>query len=181
MKYLIFLLFFPLSLASQKIADFPRDFLGIWTGDLAIFTPQGQVQSVPMQLHILPVNDSTYTYTIIYGEDVEKGKRDYLLRQGKEGPHHWIVDEQDGILLDNFYIGGVLHGPFSVNGTLLYSSLSLEGENLAYTISSGRASAYRNSRASAGQEGTEETYEVAAFEVRNFQKASLKRKKWRKD
>lgn len=181
MKYLIFLLLFPISLASQKIADFPADFLGVWMGDLAIFTPQGQAQSVPMQLHILPINDSTYTYTIIYGEDVEKGKRDYLLRKGKEGPHHWIVDEQDGILLDNFYLGGVLHGPFSVNGTLLFSRLSLEGKKLAYAISSGSETAYRNSRASAGQDEEATSYEVAAFEVRNFQKASLKRKKMEKD
>lgn len=37
-----------------------------------------------MQLHILPLNDTTYTFALIYGEDLEAGKCDYLIRAGEE-------------------------------------------------------------------------------------------------
>ncbi len=180
MKYLLFLLV-PYSLFSQQIPTFPADFQGIWAGELQIFTPLGLRQKVAMQLHILPLNDSTLTYTIYYGDDLEKGKRNYLLRQGHEGPHHWIVDEQDGILLDNFYLGGVLQGPFSVAGTLLFSTLSLVGEQLAYTISSGPEKSYRNSSSSVTEEDETTVYEVASFAVRNYQRALLSRKREAQD
>lgn len=156
---------------------FPSDFQGLWAGELQIYSPTGLAQKVAMQLHILPLNDSTLTYTIYYGDDLEKGKRDYLLRQGSEGPHHWIVDEQDGILLDNFYLGGVLQGPFSVAGTLLFSTLSRVGEQLTYTISSGPEKPYRNSSSSVTEEDETTVYEVASFQVRNYQTALLSRKK----
>lgn len=177
MKHLlvIILIFLPVFVTAQ--ATFPTDYQGKWGGDLEIYSAEGLKQKVPMQLHILPVNDTTFTYTIIYGEDLEAGKRDYLLRPGKQGPHHWVIDEQDGILLDNFYLGGVLHGPFSVMGTLLNSMLEMRGEELHYTIASGPAEAFHISGASSSnpKTGEEDYIEVQAYAVKGFQKATLQK------
>lgn len=161
--------------ASRK--EFPAEYVGVWKGDLEIFNAGGKVQTVPMELHILPIDDTTYTYTIIYGEDKEAGKRDYLLRAGNRGDHHWVIDEQDGILLDNFYVGGVLHGPFTVMGSRLYSSLEARDNCLIYTISSGRAEPFRESGTTVEQDGKSQDIEVASFGVSNFQRAWLRQAK----
>ena len=87
---------------TDSLLTFPQDFAGKWGGTLEIFNAKGFAQSVPMELHILPINDTTYTYTIIYGEDKEAGKRDYLISRGPDGPHHWVCDEQNTILLDGY-------------------------------------------------------------------------------
>lgn len=126
-----------------------------------------------MQLHILPIDDSTYTYTIIYGEDLEAGKRDYLLRAKDPANNHWVIDEQDGILLDNFYLGGVLHGPFSVMGTMLNSTLEKRGEDLYYSITSGPEEPINTSGTEMEENGETTTIEVKAFGVRNHQRARL--------
>lgn len=160
---------------SDSTAAFPAAYVGKWSGELDIFSARGKVQSVPMQLHIIPIDDTTFTYTIYYGEDLEAGKRDYLLRKGEQGDHHWIIDEQDGILLDNFYVGGVLHGPFTVAGSALNSSLEIKGDELRYSIISGPAEPFRASEATSVEEGETTTYQVESFEVRNFQRAFLKR------
>lgn len=154
---------------------FPEEYTGVWKGDLEIFTAAGRVQIVPMELHILPIDDSTYTYTIIYGEDKEAGKRDYLLRAGDQGPHHWVVDEQDGILLDNFYVGGILHGPFSVMGSQLYSTLERRGVYLVYAISSGKEAPFRESGTTMGEGEEKKEVDVASFGISNFQRAFLRK------
>lgn len=177
MKFVLFFLSILFSSGAWAQANFPEDYLGKWAGELEIYSAKGLKQKVPMQLHILPVNDTTYTYALIYGEDLEAGKRDYLLRPGKEGAHHWVIDEQDGILLDNFYLGGVLHGPFAVMGTLLNSTLQMRGEELYYTITSGPAEVYHTSGAVSTnpKTGEEETIEVEAYAVKGFQQAVLRK------
>lgn len=185
MKYLSFLLFVLLlpALAAQDARDtlphFPADFTGVWVGELKVYTIEGFRQSVPMELQILPVDDSTYTYTIIYGEDREAGKRPYLLRAGKDGPHHWVVDEDNGILLDNFYVGGILNGPFSIMGTSLFAHLERRGEHLYYAITSGPEDVYRSSKATeeaAAEVDTDEPeIRVETFKISNQQSALLRR------
>lgn len=156
---------------------FPKGYVGVWEGALKIYAADGLKQSVPMELDITPIDDSTFTYTIIYGEDREAGKRDYLLRKGKEGPNHWIVDEQDGILLDNFYVGGILHGPFTVMGSQLYSQLERRGMHLHYSISSGSSKSFRDSGTTTENKGEEQRIDVESFKVGNYQVAVLKRRK----
>ena len=126
-----------LSAQTDKMPVFPQDFSGKWGGTLEIFTPKGIAQKVPMELHILPINDTTYTYTIIYGEDKEAGKRDYLITRGPDGPHHWVCDEQNTILLDGYYLGNVYQSVFTVMGTYLISNIEHRGDHLLYSIQSG--------------------------------------------
>lgn len=154
---------------------FPEEYIGVWKGNLDIFTSGGRVQAIPMELHILAIDDTTYTYTIIYGEDKEAGKRAYLLRAGAEGPHHWIIDEQDGILLDNFYVGGILHGPFTVMGSRLYNTLERTDTHLVYTIMSGSETPFRSSGTTISSETEEEQIDVSSFDVKNVQRAFLQK------
>ncbi|MEM9835542.1 MAG: hypothetical protein AAF828_03515 [Bacteroidota bacterium] len=175
LKQLLFIagMFICLHLSSQ--AAFPADYLGVWKGALEIYNSKGLQQAIPMQLHMQPITDSTYTYTLIYGPDIEKGTRDYMLRPGKKGPHHWVVDEKDGILLDNFYLGGVLYGPFSVMSSTLNTSMELKGKELHYTIFGGPTEAFATSGTVTNENGEEKEIKVESFEVTFLQRAVLKR------
>jgi hypothetical protein len=158
---------------TESLPAFPEDFEGKWGGTLEIFTPQGVAQSVPMELHILPVDDTTYTYTIIYGEDKVAGKRDYYIIQGPDGPHHWVCDEKNTILLDGYYLGNVYQSIFSVMGSLLTSSVEHRGDHLIYAIHSGKEAPIRES---GGKEHEgEEIPPVKSFFVGGYQRARLER------
>jgi hypothetical protein len=117
--------------------SFPQAWVGDWAGELAIHNGQGEQQRIPMQLLIQPLADSTYTYTIIYGEDQPENRRNYLLKTVDAGRGHFQIDEQNGILLDEYYLGGKVYSRFSVMGGLLLSTLEKRGDELIYEIISG--------------------------------------------
>ncbi|MEO0733967.1 MAG: hypothetical protein AAFZ52_14105 [Bacteroidota bacterium] len=175
---LFFLLFcLPLLLVGQtdSLPAFPQDFVGNWAGELEIFGPDGKRQGVPMELLIQPLSDTSYTYTIIYGEDKVAGKRDYLIVRGADGPHHWVCDEQNTIFLDGYYLGGTYHSKFTVMGNWLVSTLEHRGDHLVYAISSGKTEAARVS-GDQTHEG-EEIPAVESFKTAGFQRAILRPQK----
>ncbi len=169
----LFLCGFPsISLAqAPELPTFPQDFVGKWGGQLEIFRPEGVVQSVPMELHILPLSDTSYTYTIIYGEDKVAGKRDYVIVQGPEGPHHWICDEQNSILLDGYYLGRTYQSVFTVMGNYLISNLEHRDDQLIYSIQSGKEAAIRTTGDQ--EHAGEEIPAVKSFKVAGYQRATL--------
>ena len=116
---------------------FPDEYLGRWGGTLVIYNGEGIAQEVPMQLHLEPVDDTTYTYTIIYGENIEEGTRPYLLKEVDRERGHWYIDEQNTILLDGYYLGGVFYEPFSVMSSTLTAMLEKRGDQLLYGITAG--------------------------------------------
>lgn len=122
---------------TEDFPIFPDEYLGRWAGELIIYNAEGVAQEVPMQLHLEPVDDSTYTYTIIYGEDLEAGTRPYLLKEVDRTKGHWYVDEQNTILLDGYYLGGVFYEPFAVGNSALTAMLEKRGDQLLYGITAG--------------------------------------------
>ena len=153
--------------------NFPEDFVGNWAGELVIYKPAGVAQQVPMQLKIQPLGDTAYTYTIIYGEDEVAGARPYVIVPGPDGPHHWICDEKNTILLDGYYLGNIYQSVFTVQGTYLVSALEHRGDHLVYAIHSGKSEAIRVS----GNEkhDGEDIPAVESFKVSGFQRAILTR------
>jgi len=172
---LLFVLLLPLSLWAQtdSLPAFPQDFIGNWAGELDIFNREGKRQSVPMQLLIQPVADSAYSYTIIYGTDLEAGKRDYYLIPGSDGPHHWVCDEKNTILLDGYYLGGIYQSVFKLNDIWLTSALEHRGDHLIYAIFSGKTTAIRTTGGQ--QHEGEDIPSVESFLVSAHQRAKLYR------
>ena len=173
--YLPLLFLLPTFLFAQidTTLAFPAGFVGQWGGELEVFNVEGKSMSVEMELRILPLGDGSYTYTIIYGEDKVAGKRDYLIRQGADGPHHWVCDEQNTILLDGYYLGNTYQSVFTVAGNYLTSDLEHRGDYLVYQIQKGSEEAVRVTGA-ATHEG-EEIPEVKSFNLRSYQRAELRR------
>jgi hypothetical protein len=144
MRYFL-LLFTLLHFAGLQGQDdtFPAAWQGIWQGDLVISTAQGEQQRVPMELHIMPVADSTYTFSIIYGEPSPENTRPYLLYPQDRTQGHYVVDEQNEILLDDFLINGKLYSRFEVMGSLLLTTLEKQGDHLIYEIIAGPLEPFR--------------------------------------
>jgi len=138
----IFLVTFLLftTIASTQIddsLDFPEKWQGEWAGELVISSAEGELQRLSMMLKILPLNDSTHTYTIVYGEESEETTRPYYLVERDQAIGHYILDENNGIMIDDFYINNKLYSRFEVMGNLLLATLEQREGKLVYEIISG--------------------------------------------
>ncbi|MFK8101825.1 MAG: hypothetical protein AB8G15_04855 [Saprospiraceae bacterium] len=165
-----------LSLLQEDSLSFPQTWEGIWVGELKIHNATGLVQTLPMELHILPLDSADlYSWTIIYGEDKIKGKRDYLLVPVDPTQGHYLIDEQNSIGLDAFLLGEQFYQRFSVAGNMLLTSTALREGQLVWEIISGSLTPVQVTGNT--QRGDEEIPEVSAFPIKVLQRAILLRKK----
>ena len=123
--------------AQADTLSFPTAWEGEWSGDLVISNGQGELQRIPMILRILPTDSNRHTFTIVYGEDTAENTRPYYLQTVDASVGHYEVDEDNGIILDDFQIAGKLYSRFEVMGNLLLTTLEKQDEHLIYEIISG--------------------------------------------
>jgi hypothetical protein len=114
---------------------FPEDFLGIYKGDLNITTSKG-TQKLPMEFH-LSKTDSTdkFNYIIYYG--VERDARNYNLERTHD-PHLFLVDENNGIVLESAYAYQTLYSTYEVMGNLLHSTEIFYDDKMEFMIAMAR-------------------------------------------
>ena len=163
----------PKSAKTAAIPEFPKDYIGNWSGILQIYKGTGKVQEVPMQLNIQPLKDSAgtqYSWEIIYGEKA-KDHRPYRLVPVDAAKGHWLVDENDGIQLDCFYLGGTLFSTFAVEGNLLTSMDRLENGKLYYEITSTKTKPFKTTGGL-----SKDSPPVDSYNIPTTQKAVLTRK-----
>lgn len=173
MRSILFLLLLTVSLGATAQESFPASFTGHWQGEIGWWRPGAtEPKKFKMQLLIQPTDSAgRYTWKIIYGE---KGEdiRPYEMEAVDTATGHWVVDEKNGVLLDQYFIGGKLYSVFSVGGTTIVNSYWREGERLAVEFASYPFKAVRTSGA-----GTEESPTVESYAVRSYQKGILTRVK----
>ncbi len=125
-----------------------------------------------MQLKIQPADTlGHYTWQLIYGEQSEDN-RPYILKPVDAAKGHWVIDERNGIALDQFWAGPVFSGAFSIQGSTIVNNYKLEKDRLIVEFYSLLTKAVRQSG-----NGTPESPQVDSYAVRSYQKAILKRKK----
>ena len=150
--------------------DFPAEWAGVWAGELNIYSPQGLQQSVPMELHILPL-DSFYTWTIVYGQQ----PRNYLLKPLQPEQGLYLIDEQNSIGMEATLINGKLYSRFEVMGNLLLSTVEQQADGrLRYEIISGSLEALSTSGGE--RVNGEDIPEVKAYPVGVQQLAFLRKR-----
>jgi len=150
---------------------FPKDWVGNWKGDL-IWVRSGKTDTshVAVQLRIQPADSiNTYTWQLIYGAAGEDN-RPYLLKPVDPAKGHWVVDEKNGILLDQFLIGSRLCGAFTVQQTTIINQYWLEGDKLMFEFCSIGAQPLHSSG-----KGTDDSPVVNSYKVTSYQKAELRR------
>lgn len=156
---------------AAQAQNFPADFVGHWKGEIAWYQ-QGKKESkkFAMQLRVLPADTAGhYTWQIIYG-DKETDNRPYILKPIDTTKGHWVIDEKNGILLDQYWAAGKLHGVFSIGGSTIFNSYWLDGENLRVEFASMPATP----QARTGH-GTEDSPYVDSYNVKSVQHGVLQR------
>jgi hypothetical protein len=154
--------------------SFPQSWQGTWRGTLHIHTAKGLAQSVPMAVDIAPTADSLrWRFALIYGEDTAKGRRAYDLLIVDRPAGRYLTDENNGILLDDYYLDGRLLSQFTVQGTRLLSSFERRGDELIFEIFSGKDTAVRTSGGK--KQGDEAIPPVQSFPLGSWHRAVLRR------
>jgi hypothetical protein len=162
--------FFVWSTLGFSQSGFPQAFIGHWQGELLWYKTGKKVpQKVKMQLVIQPTDTSNvYTWQIIYGKKNEDN-RPYLLKPVDTAQGHWQVDERNGIILDQYFVGNRFTSAFTVQSTTIVDSYWREGKNLIAEFYSLTAKPV----ATTGL-GTEESPNVDSYGTRGYQRAVLK-------
>jgi hypothetical protein len=153
--------------------DFPAKFIGNWQGDLLWYKKDGKApQKVKMQLSILPTDTANqYSWQIIYG-DKNEDNRPYILKPVDVTKGHWIIDEKNGIVIDQYWLANKLTCAFTVQSSTIINTYYLRKKKLIIEF-------YNTSSKPINTSGstTTEMPQVNSYEVKTYQKAILRRKK----
>lgn len=138
--YIYFILFLSFScktLEKNRHSDaiFPTNYLGKWEGKLLISNSKGK-DSVDMSLILSPINDSTFSWKIVYGLDTLKGLRNYQLI--RKNTTTFIIDELNGIRLDAYFFHNKLVSRFSVMNNLLDCIYTFQKDTIVFEVLSGK-------------------------------------------
>jgi hypothetical protein len=153
--------------------SFPQSFIGHWEGTLLWYkTGSKEPQKVKMQLIIKPADSvNTYTWQIIYGDKGEDN-RPYILKPVDTAKGHWQIDERNGIILDQYFIGDRFTSAFTVQNSTIVDSYWREEENLIAEFYSIGAKSINTTG-----DGTNESPKVDSYAIKSYQKAIMKKKK----
>ena len=172
MKIIVAVVFL-LSAYSVKAQNFPADWLGHWKGELNWYQGANkEPKKVPMQLSIQPTDSShRFSWNLTYGADAVD-TRPYTLMAVDSSKGHWRIDENNGIVLDQYRVADKLSGAFTVQSSTIINNYWLENGQLHvefYNISA-RPVAVTGL-------GTNESPSVSSYQVKSYQKAILSRSK----
>ena len=159
--------------AKCQTASFPQNWVGDWKGEL-IGYKMGEVKpkNVNMELRIHPTDSSHhFTWQLIYGCAAEDN-RPYLLKPIEEAKGHWVIDELNGIVLDQFWLADKFCGAFTVSGNTIVNSYQLTNDRLHIEFYSIGAKPIGNTG-----NGTEDSPQVDTYRIGSYQKAVLVRTK----
>jgi hypothetical protein len=152
--------------------SFPQDWIGNWKGEMEWFrTGREGAQKVNVELRIQPDSSGSWTWHIIYNS-VGQDSRPYILKAKDPAIGHWVIDERNGIVLDQFWVGNRFCGAFTVQNATIINNYWLEGNKLMIEFFNVGAKAIATSG-----NGTVESPKVDSYRVGAYQKAVLTRSK----
>jgi hypothetical protein len=166
-------IFFPFLLGvlcfGAKAQKFPDGFIGNWEGELVWYQPgKKEPQKVATQLRIQPADTPNhFTWQIIYGKETEDN-RAYVLKPVDTARGHWVIDERNGIILDQYWLGGKFCSAFTVGGTSITDCYWVEGEKMMIEF---LAFSSQPINTTGGNE--KEIPAVNSYGIKNYQKAVL--------
>lgn len=167
-RYILFFLFISTIAFAQKKTTFPNDFFGKYKGKLNIHNAKGS-QVIDMELHLLPTDSvGKYVYTIIYKSEKIDQERKYTLIEKDNTKGSFVIDENNGIILNAFVADNTLYSIFEVQGSLLTTTEYFKDNYVDFEI----MYTQRDKVEKTGK-NTEEVPEVLSFPVMSVQKARL--------
>lgn len=168
-----FIIFFLCFVSTIHAQDFPLNFIGHWVGELEWHQAgKSESKKVQMLLEVQPTDSAgKFTWRISYGGD-HQDVRPYIIKRVDSTAGHWVIDEQNGIFLDYFWIGKRFTGSFTVLNSTLLNTFWLDGDSLVAEFYTFAAEPRRTSG-----KGSEDIPYVFSYLMKSSQKAILKRKK----
>lgn len=118
-----------------------------------------------MELHVFPSEDSVgqYSWQLIYGE-ARTDQRPYTLKPADSNRGHWVIDENNSILLDHYWVGSVFSGVFSINGSTVLSSFRLEQDHIVVEFFGYKTPAERTSGGASPDVPQVESYRIGSYQ-----------------
>jgi hypothetical protein len=176
MKRIISLFLFTILLScsiNAQSSSFPQSWVGNWKGELQWYkTGEPEPKKVNMELKIQPTDSiNIWSWQIIYGSVTEDNRPYKLILKDSSGIH-WAIDENNGIILDQYWVANKFCGAFTVQNNTIVNSYWMEKDELVvefYSIGAKPA-------ATTGK-GTEDSPQVDCYKIGSYQKAVLKRTK----
>ncbi len=105
--------------AQEDSLQFPQDFYGIYKGDLHIVNARGN-QTIGMEFHLNPTDSiDKYQYMLVYIIEGKRQERKYSLLVKDTSKGEYVIDENNGILLDAKLIDNTIYSMFEVQGNLI--------------------------------------------------------------
>jgi hypothetical protein len=156
-------------------AAFPESWVGTWRGTLTNYGGADSIKlTVPVVLTIARGKEpGTYRMRHVYNNDTTRGMKDYTLRTVDAPAGRYVTDENNGILIDETWTGGMLVGVFQVGDQVLESRSEIRGDSLVQDLIFWRTVAARTTNGS-GPNG-ERGAPVLSFRVAGRQRSAFVR------
>lgn len=174
MKYLIILLLFVNCASAQDLKtendslQFPEDFYGIYKGDLLMTTSKGN-RTIGMEFHLNPTDSiGKYQYMLVYIMNGDRQERKYNLITKDASKGEYVVDENNGILLDAKLVDNTIYSMFEVNESIITTTERFHKDSMDFEITF----TDKKQKVISGTEGEEPT-EVISYPIGGRQKAHL--------
>lgn len=165
---LLFFLISFIGFSQTNETNFPNDFFGKYKGKLNITNANG-TQQIDMEFHLLPTDTiGKYHYTIIYKSDKINQVRKYTLLEKDKSKGQYLVDENNGILLNTMLANNALYSIFEVQGGLLTTTEHFYKDYMDFEIMYSVKEKFEKSLST-----EEEPTEVLSYPVISIQKAKL--------
>lgn len=163
---------------SFSYGQFPQEWEGHYSGTLKSKSVTGASQEYHMELIVSSINDSTWTWTIIYGEDSLRQERRYFLKH--EGDNKFDIDEDNSIVLSNNRFNNQFVNVFEVQGNLIHVIYTFEKNKVIFDLTSSSGKYETGNTENEEELNNEGIPIVYGYETGAVQHAELKRIKKKK-
>lgn len=180
MKYFLFLsLFLSLTSFTKAQSNFPVSWIGSYEGDMYMEFPDGIKDTVPVTFDLLKTKTANrWTYRVSYfSKKWGTMVKDYELfwNDSLKNPNHFILDEKDGILIDEMFMNNRFYAAFETEGNVFVSLLKQTDTGLYMEILCTSPKKGLKSASAPDKDGT--SYKVNSHYTYTVQYANLRRKR----
>ena len=148
----------------------PSAWEGTWKGVCQLDRTDGTRCEFAMELRIAsPDSAGIRSWRIVYQDGLWRQEREHSLEPVLEDASHLVLDQGNGVQVDQYLVGDVLHAQQQLPGALIASRFELceagiEVEMVAYRVADARSSASHG-----------KSMRVRSFGVRSVQRGRLVR------
>jgi hypothetical protein len=147
--------------------------LGTFEGELEIFSVKGVTQEIEMKLiHESIPGENILRWAIQYGNGSD-AIRDYSLQLADAESGHFLIDEHNSILIDQYLFGNKFLSWYEVAGSLILVSYTLVEDVIIFEVIAGSSDPVRTTGGELVDD--EEIPEVHGYPITVYQKAMLKK------